>query len=96
MAEFTVTTETLTQKAEELNKLSSDMTTKAAELTAIVSSLDSIWEGDAHDAFKGNFEKTRSALANYSAMIAKYCAALGEISGEYGKTEASNTQIAQS
>lgn len=96
LAEFTVTSQTVATKAEELDKLNKDMLARASELTALVNSLDSIWEGDAHDAFKTEYEKSKNALANYSAMIAKYSASLSEIASEYAKTEASNVQIAQS
>ena len=96
MAEFIVTAATLQQKSEELTKLNSDLLVKSNEMEELVASLDAIWEGDAHDAFKSSFEKTRVALEKYGAAISKYSVQLTEISNEYIKTEATNTELAQS
>lgn len=96
MAEFTVTAAEMEKKAEEVGALNADLQSKASELTQIVLSLDSIWEGDAHDAFKTAYSKAQTALDKYSAAILKYSNALSEIAVDYDKTEAANTSIAQS
>lgn len=96
MAEFIVTTQTLLSKAEELTKMNTDLKEKTDGLNGLVASLDSVWEGEAHDEFKVAYDKSRIALDKLSIELSKYCVALSDISNDYAKTEANNIQIAQS
>lgn len=96
MAEFIVTGQTVKAKADDFMRYSSDVRTKAEELTALIASLDEIWEGDAHDAFKAAYEKNKIALENYAVILQKYSSALQDISNDYDVSESKNTQLANS
>ena len=94
MAEFTVTSNQVKAKQGELQTLNNSYKSKIDELEQIVKGLDSMWEGDAHDAFHAAFEKDKVNLWNFYNAIEKYCQTLLVIAQNYEKAEEQNVQTA--
>lgn len=91
---ITVTTATLTSKAAELKQQNSSLKKKVEELTTTENSLNSMWDGEANDAFHKEFQKDIVQMNNFYNAIEKYIASLEQIAKEYDRAEKANLSIA--
>ena len=85
MANITVNTSTITNKAGELKTLNSSLKTQIEELTSTESALNSMWEGDANDAFHKAFTQDINQMNEFYNAIEKYITSLQEIVSVYEK-----------
>ena len=94
MANITVNTSTITNKAGELKTLNSSLKTQIEELTSTESALNSMWEGDANDAFHKAFTQDINRMNEFYNTIEKYITSLQEIVSVYEKAENANLNTA--
>ena len=94
MANITVNTSTITNKAGELKTLNSSLKTQIEELTSTESALNSMWEGDANDAFHKAFTQDINQMNEFYNAIEKYITSLQEIVRVYEKAENANLNTA--
>ncbi len=94
MANITVNTSTITNKAGELKTLNSSLKTQIEELTSTESALNSMWEGDANDAFHKAFTQDINQMNEFYNAIEKYITSLQEIVSVYEKAENANLNTA--
>ncbi len=90
----TVNTGTLKQKAEELKNYNSSLKTKIEELSSTENSLNSMWEGEANDAFHSAFTRDIIQMNNFYNAIERYVTVLNETAARYESAESANTNIA--
>ena len=90
MAEFTVTSSELTNKANELERLNNQLQQKIQFLESEEGSLSSMWEGDSHDAFSSSFKTDKAKMTLFHAEIAKYVSSLRVIAAKYEVAERTN------
>ncbi|MDE6957730.1 MAG: WXG100 family type VII secretion target [Lachnospiraceae bacterium] len=91
---ITVTTATLKSKAEELRQQNRRFKSKVEELNSTEKSLNSMWDGQANDAFHKAFQKDIMQMNKFYTAIEKYAASLKRIAQEYDKAEKANLSIA--
>lgn len=89
-----VTTATLTKKANDLKSLNSRLKTQISNLKSTESSLNSMWDGDANDAFHKAFQQDLVQMNNFYNAIEQYVAKLNEIVKQYENAEKANQQTA--
>ncbi len=94
MAEFRVSAAQLRAKADELSNLNSSYKTNVSELEGCEQNLMGMWDGEAKDRFHTEFNKDKSQMTAFSALIDKYVAALLEIAAKYEKAEAQALELA--
>lgn len=94
MAEIFVTPSELRSKAEELRQLNASFKTNVDELVSTEGSLNSMWEGQAHDAFHTAFENDKGQWDTFHSTIENYCIALENIATEYENAENKNAETA--
>lgn len=91
---ITVTTSTLKSKANELKSLNSKLKSHINSLRSGESSLNSMWDGEANDAFHKAFTKDATQMDNFYNAIEKYVQALQEIAKKYDAAEQKNVGTA--
>lgn len=91
---ITVNTSTVTNKAGELKSLNSNLKKQIETLTTTENSLNSMWEGDAKEAFHKAFSNDVIQMNNFYNAIEKYVASLQEIVSAYEKAEKTNLNTA--
>lgn len=91
---ITVNTATLRTKASELRQQNSQFKTQVDNLNTQEGSLNSMWDGDANDAFHTAFQKDITQMNNFYNAIEKYASSLEEIAKQYDSTEQANQSIA--
>lgn len=96
MAEFTVTSKQLYDKAAELERANNQLKQKIDFLRQQDQALSKMWEGDAHDAFKSSFAKDAQKMDNFYKGIQKYVTALRDIAQKYEIAESRNKATASS
>ena len=96
MAEFTVTSSELTNKANELERLNNQLQQKIQFLESEEGSLNSMWEGDSHDAFSNHFKTDKIKTTLFHTEITKYISALRVIAAKYEAAERTNVATASS
>lgn len=96
MANITANTGTITSKAEELKTLNSSLKTRIEELVSTENALNSMWDGDANDAFHKAFGQDIVQMNEFHAAIEKYISSLQEIVRTYEKAESTNLSTASS
>lgn len=89
-----VNTSTLTNKAGELKSLNSNFKKQVEALTTTENSLNSMWEGDAKQAFHTAFSRDIVQMNNFYNAIEQYVAKLQEIVSAYEKAENANLNTA--
>ncbi len=94
MAQFSVSAAQLRAKADELSNLNSSYKTTVSELESSEGTLMGMWDGEAKDRFHTEFNKDKSQMTAFSALIDKYVAALLEIAAKYEKAEAQALELA--
>lgn len=94
MASFRVTSSQLTTQANELSQLNSRFKTAVEQLVTSEASLNSMWDGEANDAFHTAFSTDKGKMDEFYNLILTYVERLNTIAARYDQTEATNTQIA--
>lgn len=94
MAEFTVTATELNNKAGELERLNKSLEQKIQALEQENSSLASMWEGDAKEAFSTSFMADKAKMMLFHSEIGKYVASLRNIAAKYEVAERTNVTTA--
>lgn len=94
MADFKVTASVLNSQANELTELNGRFKTEVEQLVAAESSLNSMWDGEANDAFHNAFMVDKSKMDEFYNLIIQYVQKLNSIATRYTQTEQANTQIA--
>lgn len=91
---ITANTGQIKNKAEELKQLNSNFKKQIGELISTESSLNSMWDGDANDAFHSAFNRDVTQMNNFYNAIEVYVAKLNEIVSTYEKAESTNLNTA--
>ena len=91
---ITVTTATVTKKSGELKSLNSNLKKQISSLRTAEKALNSMWEGDANNAFHKAFEKDATQMDNFYNAIEKYISSLDTIVKTYEKAEKTNVSTA--
>lgn len=94
MADFTVTAAVLAAQADELRNLNGTFKTEVEELVTSEMSLNSMWDGEANDAFHNAFMTDKAKMDEFYNLIMQYIEKLNSIAARYAQTEQTNTQIA--
>lgn len=94
MSEFKVTSSQLTAKAEELNTFNFQFRTQVEQLNQTELSLNTMWEGEARNAFHNEFQKDKTQFDNFYNAIQEYIQALQTIAAKYKTAEEQALQIA--
>lgn len=95
MAAFMVTAGQLKAKAGELRDLNAQFKSQVGNLESQESSLVSMWEGEAKNAFHTAFQNDKTQFDNFYNLIEQYCASLENIASRYDMAEARNVSTAQ-
>lgn len=91
---ITVNTATVNSKASELKTLNSNFKKQVSNLRTAEKTLNSMWDGDANDAFHKAFESDATQMDNFYNAIEKYVSNLQEIVKAYDKAEKANLNTA--
>ena len=93
-ANFVVTASDLSTGANELSQLNQSFRSMVDQLVSTEASLNSMWEGEARDAFRKVFEEDKEQLMRFADLIDKYYQTLIQIADNYRKAEEVNTATA--
>lgn len=93
MAEILVTAATVRSRANELSSLNGQLRSRVSELVNQEGILNSMWEGEANNAFHKEFGNDAQQMQKFSEEIERYVQALLNIAAEYEKAEQMNTEI---
>lgn len=91
---ITVNAATVKSKAGELKTFNSNFKKQIADLRTAEKALNSMWDGDANDAFHKAFESDATQMDNFYNAIEKYVSSLNEIVAAYNKAEKTNLSTA--
>lgn len=94
MAIIRVTAAQLKTGAEELRNLNQQFKAAVSDLESTESSLNSMWEGDARNAFHQAFTNDKTQMDNFFNAIEVYAQRLEAAAAKYEQAEAQNTEIA--
>lgn len=89
-----VTPKTLRTKADDLRSQNKTLRSHLDQLRTQANSLDGMWEGDAHNAFKSDFTNNMSKIEQFCSAIDTYATALENIANQYETAESKNVSIA--
>lgn len=84
---FTATTPEIRKAATDLNSSNAKFKRYVEELVAKENSLNSMWDGEANDAFHKAFQSDVKQLNKFYELIKKYVKDLQEIAKKYEDTE---------
>lgn len=90
MADFKVTASQLNTQAESLQDLNGRFKSAIEQLVTSETSLKSMWEGEANDAFTSD----KAKMDEFYNLIITYIERLNSIATRYEQTERTNTEIA--
>ena len=96
MADFKVTTSVLRSQADELTGLNGRFKSSVEKLVSSEASLNSMWDGEANDAFHTAFTVDKGKMDEFYSLIMQYIERLRTIAVRYEQTEQTNTEIASS
>lgn len=94
MAEFSVTTSNLRQKAEELSNLNQQFMSQVNTLEETENSLNGMWEGEARQTFHTAFQSDITQMHNFYNAIAQYVQAIENSAVNYENAENKNIELA--
>ena len=94
MADFKVTASQLNTQAESLQDLNGRFKSAIEQLVTSETSLKSMWEGEANDAFHAAFTSDKAKMDEFYNLIITYIERLNSIATRYEQTERTNTEIA--
>ena len=93
MPEILVTAAQVKAKVEELRTMNEQFKSMVSELESQEVDLNSMWEGQANDAFHNAFMRDKSQMENFHSVMTMYISTLEQIAAEYEKAEAQNMMI---
>lgn len=93
-ATFKVTASALTSQAEELTELNGQFKSAVEQMVSTEASLNSMWEGEAKDAFHNAFTTDKGKMDEFYNLIQTYIEKLNTIATRYAQAENTNTEIA--
>lgn len=94
MALIRVTASQVKSTAMHLRDYNQNFNTQVQALQSAEESLNSMWDGQANDAFHAAFNHDKEYMSQFYNLINKYCEALDQIAAEYDNAEALNTEMA--
>lgn len=94
MAMIRVTAAQLRADAEELRNLNQQFKAAVSDLENTEGALNSMWEGDARDAFHQAFTNDKTQMDNFFNAIEVYAYSLEAAAAKYEQAEAQNVEIA--
>ncbi len=92
--QITVNTGTLKSRSQELKNLNNSLKTQLGELKATEQSLNSMWEGEAKNAFHTVFGKDMEQMNQFYTAIEQYITRLNVIVTKYEAAEQRNVSTA--
>lgn len=87
MADFKVTASQLNTQAESLQDLNGRFKSAIEQLVTSETSLKSMWEGEANDAFHAAFTSDKAKMDEFYNLIITYIERLNSIATRYEQTE---------
>ena len=94
MALIRVTASQVRTTASQLRDYNSNFNSQVSKLQESEASLNSMWDGQANDAFHAAFTSDKEYMTQFYNLINKYCEALDQIATEYENAENVNTDTA--
>lgn len=94
MALIRVTAAQIRNTATQLREYNGNFNTQVGKLQESEASLNSMWDGQANDAFHAAFTSDKEYMTQFYNLINKYCEALDQIATEYENAENKNTETA--
>ncbi len=94
MSQFRVTASVLNSQADQLTDLNGRFQSAVQQLVSCEASLNSMWDGEANDAFHNAFEVDKAKMEQFYNLIIQYVERLNSIATRYAQTERTNTEIA--
>lgn len=94
MSDFQVTPSVLKNNAEHLSELNAKFKNHVEALVNSESTLNSMWDGEANDAFHAAFMTDKTKMDEFSRLIEQYTERLRQIALRYEQTEQNTTNIA--
>lgn len=91
---FMVTPAELRTTAQNLRECNSNFRNQVSSLESSEGSLNSKWQGSAHDAFHTAFMNDKAYMDKFAAEIEKYCTTLENIAANYENAENTNLDTA--
>ena len=94
MSQFKVTASVLTSQASKLSDLNGRFKSAVEQLVTSENNLNSMWDGEANDAFHSAFTTDKAKMDEFYNLIIQYVERLNSIATRYTQTERTNTEIA--
>ncbi len=94
MSQFKVTSSVLKTQSSELSDLNGRFKSAVEQLVSAEANLNSMWDGEANDAFHNAFMTDRGKMNEFYNLIVQYIEKLNSIATRYEQTEKTNTEIA--
>ncbi len=94
MSQFKVTSSVLKTQSSELSDLNGRFKSAVEQLVTAEANLNSMWDGEANDAFHNAFMTDRGKMNEFYNLIVQYVEKLNSIATRYEQTEKTNTEIA--
>ena len=94
MALIRVTASQVRSTAEQLRTFNQNFNNQVNNLVSAEGTLNSMWDGQANDAFHAAFESDKNYMTEFYNLINRYCEALDNIAVEYERAEAKAAEIA--
>lgn len=94
MSQFKVTASVLTSQASELSDLNGRFKSAVEQLVTSENNLNSMWDGEANDAFHTAFMSDKGKMDEFYNLIIQYVEKLNSIATRYTQSERANTEIA--
>lgn len=94
MALIRVTASEIRKTAEQLRTYNQNFDGQVKNLESSEGSLNTMWDGQANDAFHTAFMNDKQYMDQFYQLINKYCQALDEIAVQYENAETVNTDTA--
>lgn len=80
--------------ANSLSEYNQNFNSQVQKLQESESALNSMWDGQANDAFHAAFTSDKEYMTQFFNLVNKYCEALDNIAAEYEKAESLNLDTA--
>lgn len=96
MSDFKVTPSVLKGNADTLTDLNARFKGSVDALVTSEGTLNTMWDGEANDAFHAAFMTDKAKMDEFSRLIEQYTERLRQIAVRYEQTEQSTTNIASS
>ncbi|MDO4617063.1 MAG: WXG100 family type VII secretion target [Lachnospiraceae bacterium] len=94
MSDFRVSISELTTKVTSLRELNAQFKSQVSEMESVEGNLNSMWEGEAKNAFHTAFQSDKGQMDNFYSIIESYAERLEAIAARYAQAEARNVEIA--